>query len=772
MFAFSSAMPRMVPLAAALAAAWPAVPQAHETPAEPSHEGGVIVITGVQPTSLPTRLPTTIEGLTARQIEDSVNATDSEDALKYLPSLLVRKRYPGDYNHAVLSTRASGTGNSARSLVYADGVLLSNPLGNGAAFTPRWGLVTPEEIERVDVLYGPFSAAYPGNSVGAVVDYVTRMPKAFEAHAKVGAFSQPVDLHGDHATRGGWQTSASLGSREGAWAWWLDASHLDSDGQPLVFATRPPSATPAQAGDVPASGAVPGKDRKNADWLLLGSSAQYRTRQNHLKAKLAYDFTPTLRAAYVLGLWRNDAQGRAASYLRDASGAAVDNTSSGGITNTVDIGGRRYTLGAADFPRSDEQLEHRMQALSIKRHTHGVFDWEFAASLYRYARDQVRAYAPTDALPQGGRLTDQHGTGWDTLALRLVWRPAGEGGEHVIDAGLQQDSFRLRQQAWDTGDWQLGAREAFNSAFRGNTRLRSVYAQDTWAFAPRWKTVLGLRAETWEAWGGFTASKTFGFDHPARSESHLSPKAALAYELSTDWVLKASTGRALRMPTVAELYQGGFDSAGVMRNNDPTLKPEASWTTELSAEGDIGRQHLRATLFREDTHDALYSQTNVTVTPNVTSIQNVDHIRTLGVELSALAHDLPAKGVDLTGSLTYADSRILRNDRFPASVGHWQPRVPRWRATLLATWRPDDRWTASLGLRHSGRQYGTLDGSDPNGRTYQGVSPFLVADLRVRYRLSRQWTASVGIDNLNNERYWNFHPYPQRSYSAELAFDL
>lgn len=57
--------------------------------------------------------------------------------MKYLPSLLVRKRYIGEYKHAVLSTRASGTGNSASSLVYADGVLLSNLLGNGAAFTPR-----------------------------------------------------------------------------------------------------------------------------------------------------------------------------------------------------------------------------------------------------------------------------------------------------------------------------------------------------------------------------------------------------------------------------------------------------------------------------------------------------------------------------------------------------------------------------------------------------------------------------------------------------------
>jgi outer membrane receptor protein involved in Fe transport len=131
-----------------------------------------------------------MEGVTREQVEKTINATDSEDALKYLPSLLVRKRYIGDYNHAILSSRASGTGNSARSAVYADGILLSNYLGNGVgglSFPPRWGMVTPEEIERVDVMYGPFSAAYPGNSVGAVVDYVTRMPTQFEAHGKIGS---------------------------------------------------------------------------------------------------------------------------------------------------------------------------------------------------------------------------------------------------------------------------------------------------------------------------------------------------------------------------------------------------------------------------------------------------------------------------------------------------------------------------------------------------------------------------------------------------------
>ncbi len=33
-------------------------------------------------------------------------------------------------------------------------------------------------------------------------------------------------------------------------------------------------------------------------------------------------------------------------------------------------------------------------------------------------------------------------------------------------------------------------------------------------------------------------------------------------------------------------------------------------------------------------------------------------------------------------------------------------------------------------------------------------------------------TAAVGIDKLNNDKFWNFHPYPKRSYVMELKLDL
>ena len=84
--------------------------------------------------------------------------------------MLIRERYIGDRN-AIVSGRTTGTIESAKTLVYADNILLSNLLGNSFNFPPRWGMVSPAEIDRVDVIYGPFSALYPGNSIGGVLDH-------------------------------------------------------------------------------------------------------------------------------------------------------------------------------------------------------------------------------------------------------------------------------------------------------------------------------------------------------------------------------------------------------------------------------------------------------------------------------------------------------------------------------------------------------------------------------------------------------------------------
>jgi iron complex outermembrane receptor protein len=282
--------------------------------------------------------------------------------------------------------------------------------------------------------------------------------------------------------------------------------------------------------------------------------------------------------------------------------------------------------------------------------------------------------------------------------------------------------------------------------------------------------MLGLRLEHWAARDGRIANATTELGFPSRSEHNLSPKAALRFSPGGDWSIKASVGRAVRYPTVSELYQGTIATDAIV-NNDPDLKPERSVTSELSYVRDVALGHLRMTAFHEQTRDALYSQTNVTATPTVTSIQNVDAIRTSGLELATDLTGVGSEDFDLSASLTFADSIIEQNRNFPASVGKWQPRVPRWRANLVGTYHPGTHWSITGALRYSGRQFNTLDNSDTNSYAYTGTSPFLVVDARVRYRLDGRWSAALGVDNLTNRTYWNFHPYNQRTWTLELRFD-
>ena len=454
---------RMKLLAAAIAAlhtcAWAQdktpVAASEDATSTPTKKLGVVVVTGSQPTSLPTQIPTTMEGLDAKQIERTINATDSEDVLKYFPSLLVRKRHEGDYNHAILSTRASGTGNSARSLVFADGIQLSNLLGNGVSglsVLPRKGLVTPEEIARVDVMYGPFSAAYSGNSVGAVVDCQTRMPNKFEAHVASNFSYQPFDRYNTHSNYKAWQTSASLGSRSGAWSWWLAVNHMDSDGQPLTFATRLLSAGTAGSSGTAVTGAVQDNNNAGQPWWILGTGTQYHTRQDHAKVKVAYDFSPTVRASYTFGLWQNDVDNTPETYLRNAAGQPV-------YSGAINIGGRAFSaVTGGDFVTSHQDSSHTIHGLSVKSNSKTEWDWELAASLYRYDRDQLRQNAASNTLPAAssggaGTLADGGGSGWPLSMHRSETGVALDAGRLLRARTLcAHQGFRALRDGSHRGD--------------------------------------------------------------------------------------------------------------------------------------------------------------------------------------------------------------------------------------------------------------------------------------------------------------------------------
>jgi iron complex outermembrane receptor protein len=396
------------------------------------------------------------------------------------------------------------------------------------------------------------------------------------------------------------------------------------------------------------------------------------------------------------------------------------------------------------------------------------------ASGYSYLDDEQRV--PSVALPSAngggaGTLNRLDGTGWYTLDAKAVLLDVGG---HEVSFGAHRDAETFKQARYNTADWAGGGAGAIANEARGRTATDALWAQDVIAFSPGLSATLGGRFEHWKAYDGrnYSAAPSLDVAQPGISGSYFSPKAALAWRLGSAWTASAAWGSARRMPTVTELYQA-ITTGAVLTVPNPDLRPERASTFELAGERVDAHGRLRASLFREDMRDALLSQSAPLVPGSTTLysyVQNVDRTRSRGIELAFERSDVFVRGLDLAGTLTYVDGRTLRDAAFPAAEGKQLPQLPRWRGSASATWRADEHLSLALAARYSDRAYGTIDNSDPVAQTFQGFGRYFVVDVRAQYRIDRRWSASLGVDNVGNDRYFVFHPFPQRTYLMEIRY--
>jgi iron complex outermembrane receptor protein len=182
---------------------------------------------------------------------------------------------------------------------------------------------------------------------------------------------------------------------------------------------------------------------------------------------------------------------------------------------------------------------------------------------------------------------------------------------------------------------------------------------------------------------------------------------------------------------------------------------------------------IRLSVFTEDIKDALISQSAPLVAGSTTLfnyVQNIDKVASRGAEIVAQKDDVLIRGLSLSASVTYVDSQTQRDTLFPAAIGKATPQLPKWRSTLLAAYRPDGRWTFTVAGRYVDRVYATIDNSDSFSHTFQGFEGFMTWDARVAYRVDEHWSAAIGLENFANGDYFLFHPFPQRTASAELQY--
>ncbi|HWW05309.1 TonB-dependent receptor [Collimonas sp.] len=756
----SSTISALLPLSLALLSqsAWAVEEDSHAVPE--------VFVTGAREKRvLDPNLPASSERITAAQLEN-LNVVNTEDALKYMPNMAIRKRFIGDEN-ATISVRGNGNSQTARGLVYADGLLLSNFLGNTFSFPPRWSMVFPEDVAQVDVIYGPFSALYPGNSMGATVAITTKMPTRLEATAKSQVFSQQFNLFGVDGHFDGNKSTAAIGNKIGDLSFLLGIDHLSNAGQPFVYANQLRSTQAATAAAIAVTGAYQYTNPNGAPATILGvnSEGAERAVQDQFKFKAVYDITQTVQAGFTFGYWRQQVSNSTQTFLRDSKGNPV-------YSGLVNIDGYQYKLPDAFFAPAASESENQLYGLTLKTHRSSGWNYSAIASYFDISKSIARSASSALASNPSGVATYGDGSGWKTLDLAASYKPeTSSAGSHWPTFGYHYDNYFLENTTVNLSNWRSNDGGGFNNAFAGKTETQALFAQDAWQVSRLWKLTYGLRYEDWRAYDGARATSAAAQRYDNRTLSYWSPKAALSYKALPDLTLRFSTGRAYRFPTVSELFQGSLTGSTLV-NNDPNLKPENDLAKELSAEWSQLNGMLRMSLFEDDVKNTLFSQTNTTVFPNVTNIQNIDRVRSRGIELSYSGEDVFLRGLDLSASVGYTRSIILENSKNPATVGKNFYRIPLWRTNLVGSYHLNDQASVMLAGRYSGRQYNTLTNTDTNPNTFGGTSSFLVFDTKLTLKPTKNTELGIGVDNLTNRRYYVYYPYPGRTFYLEAKVSL
>lgn len=728
----------------------------------------------------------------AVDVQTKVNATTTEDFLRYSPNVLIRKRFYGDPN-GNLGMRGSNVFQTAHTMVFGDGMPLHNPLRTSFNGAPRWSMVAPSEIDSAEVLYGPFSAQYDGHSFGGVVNLNTKMPEKFEAEFDVTGIFQPVHRSGRNETLSGFKTFVAGGDKIDKFSAWTSYNHFENEGQPMTInaaAQTRPLTNRAQQNALPR--VIGGENYQlpnETPAIAYGDVGVARQITDLFKLKLGYDFTPDLQGRFTLAyesrLGQNDDPN---SLLLDNRGNQVwgggttptrTNRNAGGFSANQNYYNasfnRNIVVPGSVFGVSSSIREALNYGLSLKGKISENWKIDTTASFYDDYNDRTVSSNLNPANPANqykGQVVDER-PWWATYDLKLATDKLFGRDDLSFMAGYQFNHASLRTKTYSTNNYALATLNTQTNDNGGATQQNSIFSQVEWRFIKDWSVMAGLRFDNWQAMDGHVYDYTLPAtsrlriqNYENRDASRVSPKFSLEYS-PNNWTFRYSFSKAYRFPIAEEMFssQSRLNSLTIAF---PGLGPEHGYFHNLMAQYDLPKGFVRANLFYDQISDEIANNTQTINGQTVTAFLPIDRTETVGIDLTYQQNELFNLPVDLMVNGTFMNKEIKRNARNRALEGNEWDRIPKMQINSTLTYHTLPQWDNSVGVRYRSDSFQTLQNTDTAAYVMGGTDESAFVDLKTVYRLPEyknlKSTISGGIDNLFNTNAFENHPYPQRTF--------
>lgn len=625
-----------------------------------------------------------------------------------------------------------------RTLILMDGITLNEPRTGGVNFD---GL-PPEDVERIEVVKGPFSSLYGGYAMGGVINITTKMPEKREFTIKSSYGSSWDRGEGLDDMR---KFYLSYGDKfKDKLSLFLSYGTKATNGYPLVFNVQ---------GSKPTAGITGWSDTTDNQGnprYLIGDNGDNRWWDDNITLKAGYDFSKTskinlsfMRTRYEYNY--DDPH----TYLRDAAGNEVWSYGTAKESS--------FLSGSGGRERNIYNLSYETEISIIK------------AKLSLGLVDQEKSWFTTPgstATRTGGhgKVSNSPSESYNAdlqFTLPLFKR-------HILTCG---GSFR--HGLADTKEHTLTnwkdeeSKTTLEYQSKGKDRTYALFLQDEIIIFSNLTAYIGFRQDWWETYDGFAnqvGAAGYPKDYDSRSASSFSPKAALVYKPFEKTTLRTSAGKAFRPPTVYELYRTWTSSTGVTYAGNPDLKPETTTSWDVGAEQGLWKgAKVKATYFENYMEDLIYRKT---VTSTYQEGINAGKAESKGVEIEA--EQRFDKTLRLFANFTYTDAKIKENDTKPSTVGKRLTDVPEKVFNIGGDFEKGP-FSASLSGRYVSKRYSNDENKDNVNKVYGSYDPYVTADAKVSYKVTKFAAISLSVDNIFDRDYFYYYKAPGRTWFGEIT---
>lgn len=725
--------------------------QAMEPPAEAEKKTEAlepIVVTATKTARNPEDIPASITVLTREDLS-RLNIQTVDQALKQVPGTFVSRSNGWGDTMANVNLRGFPADTQKRTLVLLDGQDMSSGYTNSV----NWNSLAVEDIERIEVIRGPFSALYGGTAMGGVINIITRTPKKLKLEANVG-----------YGTYDSWTYYLSAGHRlKDRLSLQLSYKYRTTAGYPSTLVTRSASPPLRRPPALQTSGWIGTLTPQGQPTYIIGDTGDNHSHDHIVNGKLSWDLAPGHKINFTaLVDWNGWSYGQWRTYLQDvATGAPVFQGTAGlsgaglqfsGLQQGTFLNGEGYKLTAL----YTLDTEHRLTEGTTLKFRTGLMDqpdnWYTTPSSSSPFTSQ--GWGP-------GSLSTAPSQNWN-VELQV---DQTLGAVQVLTAGLVYKMGWAATKQYDLPIWKLPhTRGALTYQSAGRDRDFAFYVQDEIAWHPTFTTILGMRLDWWETYNGMYQEF---IDFPvtrlnSRGEWSVNPKVAFLWR-PLEWMSwRASVGRAFRPPNIYELYRTWRSSSGRIYQSNPNLSPETSLAWEVGATIKPFRGNvIAATFFENYADDLIYRVTDPSdPTGKTLSLQNAAQASIRGVELEITQKLF--SWLDVFGNMTIMDARINENPLDLWSVGKKVTFSPRQLFNFginLNYWKIN----ANLSGHYVSKIHSRSDNCDTFTNVPGSYDPYFTLNAKVTVTPVKWCNISFSVDNIMDRQYYYYYLTPGRT---------